>query len=170
LTVASDAAAPGSILPKETWAGDRDRCRRAGIPDELVFRTKIQIAAEQIERATANGLRFGWLTFDEFYSRSGPFLRTLDQRGQNYVAEVPVDTTLWTKRPDILYKAHCRNHGSGRQKHYPRLKVKNNPPVEVRNILTFSALPSPPNDLEITCCRYFPQRHNSLLWESVIAL
>jgi SRSO17 transposase len=127
-------------LPKETWAGDRDRCRRAGIPDEVVFRTKIQIAAEQIERATANGLRFGWLTFDEFYSRSGPFLRTLDQRGQNYVAEVPVDTTLWTKRPDILYKAHCRNHGPGRQKHYPRLKVKNNPPVEVRNILTFSPL------------------------------
>jgi SRSO17 transposase len=38
-------------LPKETWAGNRDRCRRAGIPDEVVFRTKIQIAAEQIERA-----------------------------------------------------------------------------------------------------------------------
>ena len=127
-------------LPKETWASDRDRCRRAGIPDEEVFRTKIQIAAEQIERATANGLRFGWLTFDEFYGRSGPFLRTLDQRGQNYVAEVPVDTMLWTKRPDILYKAHCRDHRPGRQKHYPRLKVKNNPPVEVRNILTFSPL------------------------------
>jgi len=127
-------------LPEETWAGDRDRCRRAGIPDEVVFRTKIQIAAEQIERATANGIRFSWLTFDEFYSRSGPFLRTLDQRGQNYVAEVPVDTMFWTKRPDILYKAHCREHGPGRQKHYPRLKVKNNPPVEVRNILTFSPL------------------------------
>jgi len=127
-------------LPKETWGSDRDRCRKAGIPDEVVFRTKIQIAAEQIERATANGIRFGWLTFDEFYGRSGPFLRTLDQRGQNYVAEVPVDTMLWTKRPDILYKAHCRDHRPGRQKHYPRLKVKNNPPVEVRNILTFSPL------------------------------
>ena len=119
---------------------DRDRCRRAGIPDEVVFRTKIQIAAEQIERATANGLRFGWLTFDEFYGRSGPFLRRLDQRGQNYVAEIPVDTMLWTKQPDILYKAHCRDCRPGRQKHYPRLKVKNNPPVEVRNILTFSPL------------------------------
>lgn len=127
-------------LPEETWGSDRDRCRRAGIPDEVVFRTKIQIAAEQIERATANGLRFGWLTFDEFYGRSGPFLRMLDQRGQNYVAQVPVDTMLWTKRPDILYKTHCRDHRPGRQKHYPRLKVKNNPPVEVRNILTFSPL------------------------------
>ena len=127
-------------LPKETWCSDRDRCRMAGIPDEVVFRTKIQIAAEQIERATANGLRFGWLTFDEFYSRSGPFLRTLDQRGQNYVAEVPVDTMLWTKCPSILYKDHYRDRRPGRQKHYPRLKVKNNPPVEVRNILTFSPL------------------------------
>jgi SRSO17 transposase len=127
-------------LPKETWDANRDRCRKAGIGDDVVFRTKIQIAAEQIERATANGLRFGWLTFDEFYGRSGPFLRMLDQRGQNYVAEIPVDTMLWTKRPDILYKAHSRDCRPGRRKHYPRLKVKNNPPVEARNILTFSPL------------------------------
>jgi SRSO17 transposase len=127
-------------LPKETWDADRDRCRKAGIGDEVIFRTKPQIALEQLELATANELRFGWLTFDEFYGRSGPFMRALDQRGQNYVAEVPVDTMLWTKRPDILYKAHSRDHRPGRQKHYPRLKVKNNPPVEVRNILTFSPL------------------------------
>jgi len=127
-------------LPKETWDANRDRCRKAGIPDEVIFRTKPQIALEQLERATANGLRFGWLTFDEFYGRSGPFMRALDQRGQNYVAEVPVDTMLWTKCPDILYKAHSRDRSPGRQKRYPRLKVKNNPPVEVRNILTFSPL------------------------------
>ena len=127
-------------LPKETWDADRDRCRKAGIGDEVIFRTKHQIALEQLERATANGLRFGWLTFDEFYGRSGPFMRVLDQRGQNYVAEVPVDTMLWTKRPDILYKAHSRDNRPGRQKRYPRLKVKSNPPVEVRNILTFSPL------------------------------
>ncbi len=125
-------------LPQETWDADRGRCRKAGIPDEVVFRTKPQIALELIERATANGVRFGWLTFDEFYGRSGSFLRVLDQRGQNYVAEIPVDTMLWTKQPDLLYKDRGRDRKAGRQKHYPRLKVKNNPPVEVRNILTFS--------------------------------
>jgi SRSO17 transposase len=127
-------------LPQETWDADRPRCRKVGIPGEVVFRTKPQIALEQIERATANGVRFGWLTFDEFYGRSGPFLLALDQRGQNYVAEIPVDTMLWTKRPDLLYKDHGRDRRAGRQKHYPRLKVKNNPPVEVRNILAFSPL------------------------------
>jgi len=127
-------------LPQETWDQDRDRCRKAGIPDNVVFRTKPQIALEELERAAANGVRFNWLTFDEFYGRSGPFMRTLDQRGQNYVAEIPVDTMLWTKRPEILYKAHRRDRKRGRQKQYPRLKVKNNPPVEVRNILTFSPL------------------------------
>jgi SRSO17 transposase len=127
-------------LPKETWDANRDRCRKAGIPDEVIFRTKHQIALDQLERATANGLRFGWLTFDEFYGRCGTFMRAMDQRGQNYVAEVPVDTMLWTKRPDILYKDHYRDNRPGRQKHYPRLKVKNNPPVEVRNILTFSPM------------------------------
>jgi SRSO17 transposase len=127
-------------LPQETWEQDRQRCRKAGIPDEVVFRTKPQIALEELERATTNGIRFNWLTFDEFYGRSGPFMRALDQRGQNYVAEIPVDTMLWTKRPDILYKSHCRDRRRGRQKQYPRLKVKNNPSVEVRNILAFSPL------------------------------
>jgi SRSO17 transposase len=125
-------------LPQDTWDQDRDRCRKAGIPDIVTFRTKPQMALEQLERATANGLRFAWLTFDEFYGRSGTFLRALDQRGQNYVAEVPVDTRFWTRCPDLLYHERRRNRSPGRQKRYPRLKVKNNPPVEVRHLLTYS--------------------------------
>jgi SRSO17 transposase len=96
------------------------------------------MALEQLERATANGLRFAWLTFDELYGRSGTFLRPLDQRGQNYVAEVPVDTMFWTRCPDLLYRQRRCGPGPGRPKRIPRLKVKNNPPVEVRHILTYS--------------------------------
>jgi len=126
------------FLPKEAWSADRKRCREAGIPEELTYRPKWQIALEQYRRAVGNGLRFAWLTFDEYYGRCGEFRRELDGMGQNYVAEVPVDLTAWTRRPEVLYKAHTRDCRPGRKKHYPRLKVKNNPRVEVRNILSYS--------------------------------
>ena len=51
-------------LPRE-WDQDRPRCRVAGIPDTVVFRTKWQIALEQWDRAKKNGIKLDWLTFDE---------------------------------------------------------------------------------------------------------
>lgn len=125
-------------LPKETWHEDRQRCEQAGIPEDIVYRPKWQIALEQYQRAITNGLRFAWLTFDEHYGRNGHFLRELDHRGQNYVAEVPVDFMAWTRRPGVLYRQHNRDKKRGPKKRYPRLKVKNNPRVEVRNILSHS--------------------------------
>jgi SRSO17 transposase len=54
-------------LPEETWHEDRDRCRAAGIPDDVVYRPKWQIGLGQIQRARRNGLFLEWLTFDEGY-------------------------------------------------------------------------------------------------------
>jgi len=125
-------------LPETTWHDDRIRCQEAGIPDEVVYRPKWQIALEQYHRAVANGLRFAWLTFDEHYGSKPPFLHSLDRLGQNYVAEVPVNFTAWTERPTVLYRAHARDRKRGRHRQYPRLKVKNNPRVKVRNILRYS--------------------------------
>jgi SRSO17 transposase len=127
-------------LPEKTWHDDRDRCREAGIPDDVVYRPKWQIALDQYRRALANGLRFAWLTFDEGYGGKGPFLRALERLGQNYVAEVPVNFPAWTKRPTVLYRARARDRKQGRPRHYSRLKVKNNPKVEVRHILSYSPL------------------------------
>lgn len=126
------------FLPEKTWHQDRQRCEQAGIPEYLVYRPKWQIALEQYRRAIANGVRFAWLTFDEGYGRNGDFLRELDHLGQNYVAEVPVDFMAWTQRPNVLYRQHSRDKKRGRKKTYPRLKVKNNPRAEVRNILSYS--------------------------------
>jgi len=126
------------FLPEKTWHEDRQRCEQAGIPEDIVYRPKWQIALEQYRRAIANGVRFAWLTFDEGYGRNGAFLRELDHLGQNYVAEVPVDFMAWTRRPDVLYRQHSRDKKAGRKRRYPCLKVKNNPRVEVRNILSYS--------------------------------
>jgi SRSO17 transposase len=126
------------FLPEKTWHQDRQRREQAGIPETVVYRPKWQIALEQYRRAVANGVRFAWLTFDEGYGRIGDFLRELDNTGQNYVAELPVDFMAWTRRPEVLYRQHRRDKKPGRKKRYPRLKVKNNPRVQVRNILSYS--------------------------------
>jgi len=61
-------------LPK-SWSDDRERCREAGIPDDLLFRPKWRIGIEQIERAMGNGIRFDYVTFDEAPGSAG------DRRG-----------------------------------------------------------------------------------------
>jgi len=125
-------------LPEKTWDQDRVRCREAGIPDDVVYRPKWRIALEQVQRALGNGVRFSWLTFDEYYGGKPPFLRALDGLGQNYVAEIPVNVVGWTKPPALLYRDHARDKRGRRGRRKPRLKVRNTPAVEVRNILTYS--------------------------------
>ncbi len=71
-------------LPEQTWHDDRERCREAGVPDDVVYRSKHQIAFEQYQRAVSNGVRFAWMTFDEFYGRSRDFLRRFEACGPDY--------------------------------------------------------------------------------------
>ncbi len=82
------------FLPR-SWDESRERCKRAGIPDDLHHRPKWQIALEQFHRAVANGLRFDWLTFDEAYGAAGEFLAGLG--GQLYVGEVPCSWWCFTR-------------------------------------------------------------------------
>jgi SRSO17 transposase len=126
-------------LPEKTWHEDRRRCREAGVPDDVVYRAKWEIGIDQIVRARSNGIRFAWMTFDEGYGGKPPFLRDLDEMGQNYVGEVPASFTAWTKPPEVLYREHAARR-MGRPRKLPRLKVKNNPPVQVRHIATHSPL------------------------------
>jgi len=78
----------------ESWADDRPRCRRAGIPDVVGYRSKWRIALDQLIRLHGNGVRFDWLTFDEGYGSKVPFLWVLGLVGQKFVAEVPVSFTV----------------------------------------------------------------------------
>jgi len=76
------------FLP-ESWDQDRQRCRQAGIPDDVVHRPKWQLALGQIDRARSRGIRLEWLTFDEDYGKAPDFLTGLDARHLGYVGEVP---------------------------------------------------------------------------------
>jgi SRSO17 transposase len=87
------------FLPK-AWSEDRERCREAKIPDDVVYRPKWRIALEQVACAIANGLGFDWLTFDEYYGGKPPFLEELDKMsGTSYIGEIPRNFRCLTKRP-----------------------------------------------------------------------
>jgi SRSO17 transposase len=87
------------FLPKQTWNEDRPRCREAHIPDSVIYRPKSAIALEQIKRAVANGVRFDWLTFDEWYGSKPAFLAELETMGLLYVCEVPKSLSCYPSLP-----------------------------------------------------------------------
>jgi SRSO17 transposase len=75
----------------ESWDADRERCRAAGIPEDVRYRPKWRIALDQVARLSGNGITFDWLVFDEGYGAAVPFLRILTLVNQKFVAEVPVN-------------------------------------------------------------------------------
>ena len=71
-----------------SWTEDRDRCRAAGIPDDVEFATKPQLAQAMLARAIEAGVPFGWFTADEVYGQA-PYLRAwLEERDGCYVLAV----------------------------------------------------------------------------------
>jgi SRSO17 transposase len=126
------------FLPKE-WADDPKRRKAAGIPEDVVYRKKGDIALEQISRAIKNGIRFSALTFDELYGRDGQFLDGLDALGQDYVGEIPSDFTGWLHEVQVLQKpTAAQRRKRGRKRHFPRLAKKALPACEVRNLAVYS--------------------------------
>jgi SRSO17 transposase len=126
----------GDLFLPESWSEDRDRCRAAGIPDEVVYRAKWQIALELYDRAFGNGMRFDWLTFDEWYGGKPEFLRELQAREQRFVAEVPRTFTGWIRQPQVTERPFRRSRGAGRKT--PRLRSGSRPAISVEQMLKYS--------------------------------
>ncbi len=75
-------------LPKK-WTSDPARRSEAGVPEELVFRNKIELAEEMLERAFEAGVPARWVVADSFYGRSHAFRVWLEERGRPYAVMVP---------------------------------------------------------------------------------
>jgi SRSO17 transposase len=126
----------GELFLPEDWAADRNRCREAGIPDEVEYRPKWQIALDLYDRAVANAVTFDWLACDEGYGGKPPFLRDLDARGQVFVAEVPATFSGWIAEPRVTERSFRRGRGRGRKT--PRLVAGSRPAISVKNMLKYS--------------------------------
>jgi SRSO17 transposase len=121
------------FLP-ESWSLDRPRCREAGIPDEMVYRPKSEIALEQYHRAKANGMHFDWLTFDEWYGSKPELLRALDAEEQKFVAEVPKNFRGWVDPPKVTFRPY-RKGKRGRGRKTPRVVSGSRSPQTVEEIV-----------------------------------
>jgi SRSO17 transposase len=76
-------------LPQESWCGDRDRCRQAGIGDDVAFATKPELARKMIERAVTAGVPFSWVAGDEVYGQNPALRDWLEDQHVSYVMAVP---------------------------------------------------------------------------------
>jgi SRSO17 transposase len=127
--VASDLYLP------ESWTEDLDRRAEAHIPEDATFRTKWEIAADQVEACLADGVRFAWITCDEEYTSVPEFIYRMDRIGQRVIGEVRSNFHCWTKRPACrsFQGPHaskrvdnvCRFSPAFRQQPWQQIHIKN---------------------------------------------
>jgi SRSO17 transposase len=67
------------FLP-ESWAADTTRRAHAGVPHEIAFRPKWQIARDEVDRLMAAGARFGGVLADAEYGKAAEFRHGLSER------------------------------------------------------------------------------------------
>ena len=98
LSVANDLASlpiAFELYLPEGWAGDPARRAKAGVPQDLTFRTKPQIALEQIRRALADGVPPGVILGDAGYGIDTSFRTALAGLALPYVLGVQSTMGVW---------------------------------------------------------------------------
>jgi SRSO17 transposase len=75
-------------LPR-AWTNAPARREEAGVPAEIVFRNKVELAQEMLERAFEADVPARWVLADSFYGRSHAFRAWLEERVRPYAVMVP---------------------------------------------------------------------------------
>lgn len=79
----------------ESWASDRARCRRAGVPDEVEFRRKWELSLAQIDAALRWGVRPRVVLGDAGYGDVSEYREGLVARKLDYVLGVQGSLVVW---------------------------------------------------------------------------
>lgn len=79
----------------EAWASDAARRKKAGVPAEITFKTKPEIALDQLRAAHAAGLPRGCVLLDAGYGPHSDLRTAITALGLSYVAGVLSNTTVW---------------------------------------------------------------------------
>jgi SRSO17 transposase len=84
-------------LPK-AWAADQARRKKAGVPEVISFKTKPEIALEQIRWACEAGLPRGMVLVDAGYGHDSKLRTGITELGLPYVAGIQPQTLVWAPR------------------------------------------------------------------------
>ena len=117
-------------LPQQ-WADDAARRKKAGVPEDIAFRTKPEIALEQLRRACQAGLPRGVVLLDAGYGNHTGLRGEIDALGLCYAAGILSSTTVWP--PGEAPLPPKRWSGRGRQPTRPRRDAKHKP-VSVKTL------------------------------------
>ena len=94
LVYASDAGhamIDRELYVPQGWIDDPDRCRAAGIPDQVGFATKPALATQMLARTLDADVSAAWVTGDEVYGADPGLRAELEARGVGYVLAVACD-------------------------------------------------------------------------------
>lgn len=97
LSIANHASLPVAYRPylPDQWTTDNERRRKTGLPADTRFKTKPQIALEQIRAASAAGLPRGVVLMDAGYGCNTELCSSISALGLTYVAGILPNTTVW---------------------------------------------------------------------------
>jgi SRSO17 transposase len=84
--------------PQE-WTQDRERCPRAGIPQERLFATKPALARHMLERAFQAGVPATWVPSDSVYGEDRRLRRWFEAHERAYVLAVSGQEYVWRGWP-----------------------------------------------------------------------
>lgn len=98
-------------LPRE-WVQDPQRCLKAGVPEQdIVYKSKAELAFEMVVGARQNGVRFSWVGMDGGYGKEPAFLRRLEENGEIFVADVHKDQQIYVENPHPCVPERRGNRG-----------------------------------------------------------
>jgi SRSO17 transposase len=116
-------------LPR-VWADDQQRRSKAGVPDEVAFHKKWELALELIDQAVGWGLSPQVVLADAGYGDITDFRRGLEKRHLAYAVGVTSQIRVWLEPPTIVeHQRHSTGRPPLRQYDYPQQK-----PLKVRDV------------------------------------
>jgi len=95
----------------QVWAADRERRRKAGVPDDIAFKSKPEIAIEQLRWACAAGLPRGVALLDAGYGNNSELRTEITAMELVYVAGIVPTTTVWAPGTGPLPPKKWSGHG-----------------------------------------------------------
>jgi SRSO17 transposase len=81
-------------LPQD-WARDSARRRKAGVPEDISFKTKPEIALDQLRQACASDLPRGVALMDPAYGNDAKLRTGITALGLSYVAGIQSNILVW---------------------------------------------------------------------------
>jgi len=112
----------------EDWIKDEVRRKEVGIPKEIQFKTKYEIALDQLRALKESRVPQGIVLSDAAYGNQSKFREGVRSLELSYIVGIQKDTTVWIKGEGPLPPApYC-----GRGKRPKRLRLDpEHPPIEV---------------------------------------